>query len=256
MGEFNGTMDGKERRTTEPLRARSARGFTLVELLTVIAVLGVLTALLVPSLRSGLDAARRAQCAHNLRQMAIAAHAVAAQSEGELPPAYQRDFTTGETTAWEQFLWELGADFRIQQCPSFRGDANWSDDRYTGYNYNASYLGGRILRRGAELLPASLVSAHLSMIARPQECAMFGDGEYEGGANKFMRSPWPGALDSSAALALGGTQGFRHKDETNVAFADGHVESREDRHTATAASGSPAPGCGFLSPDNRLYDLE
>jgi prepilin-type processing-associated H-X9-DG protein/prepilin-type N-terminal cleavage/methylation domain-containing protein len=249
-------MDGKERRTIEPPGARSARGFTLVELLTVIAVLGALAALLIPSLRSGLAAARRAQCASNLRQMAIAAHAIALESEGDLPPSYERDFSTRETTTWESFLWDLGADFQIQQCPSFRGAANWSGDRYTGYNYNASYLGGRLLRRGAERLPSSLPSANLSMIGRPQECAIFGDGEYEGGANKFMRSPWPGALDADAALALGGTQGFRHGEKTNAAFVDGHVESLAERHTATAAPGSPAEGCGFLSSDNRLYDLE
>ena len=85
---------------------------------------------------------------------------------------------------------------------------------------------------------------------------MFGDGEFESGANKFMRSPYPGDLDDDASLALGGTQGFRHNGKSNVGFADGHGESLAVLYTDTAASGEPAEGCGFLSSDNSMYDLE
>lgn len=80
-------------------------GVSLVELLVVLAVIGILAALLLPAVQAARETARRAQCSNNLRQIGIALHSYHSTTDS-FPPGYAATTKTWyrPNWSWSSFL--------------------------------------------------------------------------------------------------------------------------------------------------------
>ena len=196
-------------------------GFTLVEMLIVIAIIGILAALLLPTISQSKDRARRVQCASNLRQLGLALHAYLADNQGYPDPNWVHELeqaglrvATTSTNFWTTGVWH---------CPS----ARWSIDfaargiqpNYYGYN------GFGILRVGTTTNGLGLIGdkasgkrvpVRESEVSTPSDMMAIGDS-FDGDIF-LMHTP-------SSELARYGNTFSRHQGKANVLFCDGHAES-------------------------------
>jgi prepilin-type N-terminal cleavage/methylation domain-containing protein/prepilin-type processing-associated H-X9-DG protein len=231
-------------------------GFTMVELLVVMAVVSVVAALTMSALARGRHHRDAAQCISNLRQLAQANLRYAADNGGQFVYAMDRpnrrrwhgerrdvdesfDPTRGPLAPY------LSHEGRVKICPAFEGmitDRTSFEVGAGGYGYNAAYIGGSPRNR--------FEGERVSNVERPSQTLMFADtamARSHGIQEYPFAEPWEWVTSSGK---LGGeltpSVHFRHDRHANVAWCDGHV---------TAEKPSPIPGHSFYGGDNRKYHI-
>ena len=110
-------------------RRRGRSAFTLIELLVVIAIIAILIALLVPAVQKVRDAAARAQCQNNLKQIGLAIHNYH-DSNKRLPPATTRQ--PGN------YYWEHGPTWWVYTLPYVEQDNVFKKTSFTNTGTNNS----------------------------------------------------------------------------------------------------------------------
>jgi len=117
-------------------RQRRAKAFTLIELLVVVAIIGVLISLLLPAVQYAREAARRAQCTNNLKQIGLAVHNYADAHEC-LAPGYvslwddRLQSDTGAGWGWASFLLPYVEQGELYQSINFDCNIEWEENRTT-----------------------------------------------------------------------------------------------------------------------------
>lgn len=229
--------------------------FTLVELLVIMAIIAILSAMLLPVLGKGRLSARSIACENNLRQLGMAAQLywdensgycfrkqdgtnwwfgwLGAGSEGHRP---------SDLSAGKLFLYLNGSDVRL--CPAL--DAAMAQFKLKATNIVFSYGYNNYLSPQTPAQPLVKVGK----IARPTETALFADAAQvndflppASAANPLLEEFY--YLDTNTSYPNGH---FRHVRRANVTFCDGHV-GRETMVSGSLDQRLPDQFVGRLRPE-------
>lgn len=237
---------------SSPAPALAPRGFTLVELLTVIAVIAILAAILIPVVGSMRQSARAAACSSNMREIGKAVLLFVADNKGLLPGIGRRPGNNGSTSSasWQDVLNVVIFEANLNAPrPTLQrlGDTQNAGQMYcpsmqpfgTGNRYPRAYvLNGNVADTDVVRNPPATWGQLLDYqkgypfirFATPARTVMILESERDGDGigpsaplNQIVMND--GVTHPSWSANDRGAFAFRHKNRMNVVFMDAHLES-------------------------------
>jgi len=186
-------------------------GFTLVELLVVMAIIAILAALLLPAVGRAKQKGQQVACVNNSRQQAMAVFLYIDDHDGVLPPVAYEDAQTNEVD-WPVLLDPYLRNVRTHLCPL--------DTRSRKSSYGLNELGFVDLTDAGVTTPNRLSGFHT-----PVGTVMLGDLGAEDDLQTLrpdtlkMIAPGSSINDDKDARPIG-----RHASRCDLGFMDGHAE--------------------------------
>jgi prepilin-type N-terminal cleavage/methylation domain-containing protein/prepilin-type processing-associated H-X9-DG protein len=212
-------MSAKQERQDSGRRCRT-RGFTLVELLVVISIIGLLIGLSVPALSRARENARRTKCLSNVRQLQIALQMYADSHDGRVPP---RHYDAG--AVWVDRLEPYYANRELLHCPTDRGkvEVSYLMNGFIDHFVMTSFRGNWDEFFGV-YKDGGFPAVRLSSIPKPAETITIGEKRADSEDDSYM-DIWPPQYGSDHLTEVAHGKHRMGGDErsggSNYAFADG-----------------------------------
>jgi prepilin-type N-terminal cleavage/methylation domain-containing protein/prepilin-type processing-associated H-X9-DG protein len=213
--------------------------FTLIELLTVIAIIGILAAIIIPMVGRVRDSAKSSRCISNLRQITLASSLYANENRGRLPNSYDQSKSVLGGQYWPTALSSYvsarpEAKKELFYCPS-----NAIEVSPAIAHYRSSYAVHPALMAQNPPIGFSVGPFTLQLVQRPSQVILVADGTQHAtqGYSDLITTPSVAVYGTTQPLTTAvpvspawdtdaGTNNlrFRHSDKLNAGMVDGSVK--------------------------------